>query len=174
MILQALTGLFEDLVQRGEIARPGWSSAKISYALCLDESGAVTYVVPQLVEPPVGKKTQLRPKVMELPSPVKRTVGILPNFLWDNASYLLGVDDKGEPMACSPDPMLESLQAQLAGVRLGAPESAEGKLEGILSNTVIFGSDLMALGLGGRINSMFKELLAGPGAVRATLKKYLD
>ena len=88
--------------------------------------------------------------------------------------YLLGVDDKGEPMACSPDPMLESLQAQLAGVRLGAPESAEGKLEGILSNTVIFGSDLMALGLGGRINSMFKELLAGPGAVRATLKKYLD
>ena len=88
--------------------------------------------------------------------------------------YLLGVDDKGEPMACSPDPMLESLQAQLAGVRLGEPESAEGKLDRILSNTVIFGSDLMALGLGGRITGMFRELLAGPGAVRATLKKYLD
>lgn len=97
MILQALTGLFEDLVQRGEIARPGWSPAKISYALCLDESGAVTNVVPQLVETRVGKKIQLRPKVMELPSPVTRTVGILPNFLWDNASYLLGVDEKGKP-----------------------------------------------------------------------------
>ena len=56
----------------------------------------------------------------------------------------------------------------------GLEKLAGGKLEGILSNTVIFGSDLMALGLGGRINSMFKELLAGPGAVRATLKKYLD
>ncbi len=88
--------------------------------------------------------------------------------------YLLGVDDAGAPMACSPDPMLESLQAQLAGVRLGEPESAEGKLDRILSNTVIFGSDLMALGLGGRITGMFRELLAGPGAVRATLKKYLD
>ena len=97
MILQALTGLFEDLVQRGEIARPGWSPAKISYALCLDESGAVTKVVPQLVETRVGKKIQLRPKVMELPSPVTRTVGILPKFLWDNASYLLGVDEKGKP-----------------------------------------------------------------------------
>ena len=97
MILQALTGLFEDLVQRGEIARPGWSPAKISYALCLNESGVVTYVVPQLVETQVGKKIQLRPKVMELPSPVTRTVGILPNFLWDNASYLLGVDEKGKP-----------------------------------------------------------------------------
>lgn len=96
MILQALTGLYEDLVQQGKIARPGWSPAKISYALCLDSSGALSYLVPQLVETPVGKKTQLRPSVKELPSPVTRTVGILPNFLWDNSSYLLGVDDKGK------------------------------------------------------------------------------
>ena len=39
MILQALTRLFEDLVQQGKISRPGWSPAKISYALCLDASG---------------------------------------------------------------------------------------------------------------------------------------
>ena len=26
-----------------------------------------------------------------------RTVGILPNFLWDNSSYLLGADEKGKP-----------------------------------------------------------------------------
>lgn len=87
--------------------------------------------------------------------------------------YLLAVDDTGAPMACSPDPMLETLQAQLSGVRVGEPDSADGKLDAILSNTVIFGSDLMALGLGGRICGLFRELIAGPGAVRTTLKKYL-
>ena len=97
MILQALTRLFEDLAEQGKIARPGWSPTKISYALCLDETGELTYVVPMLREEQMGKKTQLRPTPMELPSPVTRTVGILPNFLWDNSSYLLGVDEKGKP-----------------------------------------------------------------------------
>lgn len=97
MILQALTRLFEDLVRRGEIARPGWGKAKISYALCLSEAGALTGVVPLLREEQVGKKTQLRPSLIELPSPVTRTVGVLPNFLWDNSSYLLGADEKGKP-----------------------------------------------------------------------------
>ena len=97
MILQALNRLFEDLVRQGKIPRPGWSPAKISYALCLDENGKLEYVVPQLIEEQVGKKTQLRPTLMELPSAVTRTVGILPNFLWDNSSYLLGVDEKGKP-----------------------------------------------------------------------------
>ena len=97
MILQSLTRLFEDLAQQGKIARPGWSPAKISYALCLNEGGGLEYVVPLLSEVQMGRKTQLRPTPMELPAPVTRTVGILPNFLWDNSSYLLGVDEKGKP-----------------------------------------------------------------------------
>lgn len=96
MILQALTQLFEDLARKGKVARPGWSSAKISYALCLTESGALESVVPLLREDPGGKK-QLQPTPMDLPAAVKRTVGIQPNFLWDNSSYLLGVDEKGKP-----------------------------------------------------------------------------
>lgn len=94
MILQALTRLFEDLVQQGKIARPGWGPAKISYALCLDENGTLESVVPLLTEVQVGKKTQLRPTPMELPAAVTRSSGILPNFLWDNSSYLLGVRKK--------------------------------------------------------------------------------
>ena len=97
MILQALTRLFEDLTQQGKLSRPGWSPSKISYALCLDETGELTYVVPMLREEQMGKKTQLRPTPMELPSPVTRTVGILPNFLWDTSSYLRGTDEKGKP-----------------------------------------------------------------------------
>ena len=87
--------------------------------------------------------------------------------------YLLAVDDSGDPMPCSGDPMLDSLQAQLAGVTLGNPGSLDGKLAGILSNTAIFGSDLAELGLAGKIEGMVREMLAGPGAVRAALRKYL-
>lgn len=97
MILQALTELFEDLVRQGKLSAPGWSKAKISYALCLDESGALVAVMPTQHEETVGKKTLLRPNLISLPSTVTRTVGILPNFLWDNSSYLLGVDEKGKP-----------------------------------------------------------------------------
>lgn len=97
MILQALTELFEDLVRQGKLSAPGWSNAKISYALCLDENGALVAVMPTQHEETVGKKTLLRPNLISLPSTVTRTVGILPNFLWDNSSYLLGVDEKGKP-----------------------------------------------------------------------------
>lgn len=87
--------------------------------------------------------------------------------------YLLGVDDRGEAMACSSDPMLEALQAQLSGIELGRPETVSGKLTAILSNPVLFGSDLVELGLGEKIEGMVKQLTAGPGAVRETLKEYV-
>lgn len=97
MILQALTQYYEDLLACGEIAAPGWAPAKISYALCLDEDGQLTQVVPTMEEVPKGKKTVSQPLVFPLPAAEKRTVGIVSNFLWDNSSYLLGVDQKGKP-----------------------------------------------------------------------------
>lgn len=87
--------------------------------------------------------------------------------------YLLAVNDEGNPFECSGDPMLDELQAKLSGVTLGNPDSISGKLDNILANPLIFGSDLVELGLAGKIEGMVKELLAGPGAVRTTLKKYL-
>ncbi|MCI9236307.1 MAG: mannitol dehydrogenase family protein [Anaerotruncus sp.] len=87
--------------------------------------------------------------------------------------YLLAVDDKGNPMECSSDPMLETLQQQLSGATLGNPDSLDGKLPAILSNTALFATDLNEAGLGGKIETMLRELMAGPGAVRDTLKKYL-
>ena len=97
MILQALTRYYEDLLSRGEIDAPGWAPAKISYALCLNEAGQLTQVIPTMEEVAKGKKTVLQPQVFPLPAPVKRTAGIDSNFLWDNSSYLLGVDRKGKP-----------------------------------------------------------------------------
>ena len=87
--------------------------------------------------------------------------------------YLLAVDDQGAPMAVSSDPMLASLQAELSGVTLGQPESVKGKLTGILTNQTLFGVNLMDAGLADKVEALVAEELAGPGAVRATLKKYL-
>ena len=87
--------------------------------------------------------------------------------------YLIGVDDEGKTFERSSDPMLEELSAQLSGITLGDPDSVGGKVKAILSNANIFGSDLYEAGIGERIEELFKEELAGPGAVRATLKKYL-
>ena len=86
--------------------------------------------------------------------------------------YLLGVDDRGEEMPLSPDPMLAELQAALKGVKLGAPEGAAAARP-ILSSANLFGLDLKKAGLSDKVEGMFREMLAGPGAVRATLKKYL-
>lgn len=44
-----------------------------------------------------GKKKVLVPRLMALPTPVKRTVGVAANFLCDNSGYILGVDSKGKP-----------------------------------------------------------------------------
>ena len=87
--------------------------------------------------------------------------------------YLLGVDDEGKAMEISADPMKDDLQKKLAGIEPGKPESYNGQLREILANKVIFGSDLCELGMADTIEKMFVEEIAGPGAVRATLKKYL-
>ncbi len=87
--------------------------------------------------------------------------------------YLMAVDDEGKEMSVSSDPMLEELQKQMAGITLGNPDSCEGKLEGILSNPVLFGLNLVEAGLGQKIEGMFRQLIAGPGAVRETLHGYM-
>lgn len=97
MILQALTRYYEDLLSRGEIAAPGWAPAKISLALYINENGELTQIVPTMDEVSKGKKTVLQPQSKPLPAPVKRASNITSNFLWDNSSYLLGIDQKGKP-----------------------------------------------------------------------------
>jgi fructuronate reductase len=87
--------------------------------------------------------------------------------------YLLGVDDKLAPMALSADPMLAELTATLSGVKAGEPATYNGQLHTILANPVLFAVDLYEAGLGGKIESLFREMIAGVDAVRNTLTKYL-
>ena len=140
MILQALTEYYRTLENSGQISPLGWGEAKVSYALCIGLEGALEQVVSLQTEQKKGKKTVLRPQIMRLPAPVKRTVGIVPNFLCDNASYLLGVDNKGKPqrtlecfLACKAlhEELLDGVdspaaQAVLAFFHTWQPEQAAG------------------------------------------------
>lgn len=87
--------------------------------------------------------------------------------------YLLGVDDKGENFELSSDPMLAELTAALKDVKFGEKESYTGQLKSILSNENIFGIDLYKAGIGEKIEELFVKEIAGPGAVRKTLKENL-
>ena len=89
--------------------------------------------------------------------------------------YLMGVGDDGEKFECSPDPLLADLQAHVAGLELGASDAAavHAAAEPILSNVEIFTLDLYAAGLGEKIEGYLLEMLAGPGAVAATIHKHL-
>lgn len=69
--------------------------------------------------------------------------------------------------------MAEELHDVVSQVKLGEPDSLTDQLHGVLSNKEIFGSDLYEAGVAQKIEAIFKEEIVGPGAVRATLKKYL-
>ena len=88
--------------------------------------------------------------------------------------YLLAVDDAGNAYPLAPDPMNDELTGQLGTVIIGRPDSFEDQLKPVLANANIWGVDLYAAGLGSKIEAIFREELAGPGAVRATLKRRLD
>ncbi len=86
--------------------------------------------------------------------------------------YLMAIDDEGKPFELSPDPLLPSLTAIMAKVKLGETKNVHEALEKILKNTSIFGVDLYEVGLGDKIEAYFSELIAGKSAIRYTLKKY--
>ena len=88
--------------------------------------------------------------------------------------YLLAVDDAGNAFTPSPDPLLAVLQDKLAAIELGCTdaEAIHAACEPVLSNTEIFTLDLYQAGLGEKIEGMFAEMLAGPGAVAKTIEKY--
>lgn len=97
MILQALVKHYETLIANGQISAPGWASAKISYGMCLDTDGKLVRTVCLKTAQQRGKKTVEVPQLMNLPAAVKRSSSILPNFLWDNSAYMLGIDNKNNP-----------------------------------------------------------------------------
>ena len=70
--------------------------------------------------------------------------------------YLLAVDDNGNAFEVSADPLKDDLQAKLATIKFGAPDSCTDQLDSILSNASIFGSDLTKTVLADKVKAYFK------------------
>lgn len=132
MILQALARYYQRLIERRAegIAPHGYSPEKISYAILLSPEGEVVQV--QDIRDTSGKKPL--PRMMNVPQPEKRTVGIKANFLWDKTSYVLGASQTSkradkeheafrllheEALAGTDDP---GLHAFLAFLRMWTPD----------------------------------------------------
>jgi fructuronate reductase len=98
---------------------------------------------------------------------------LIPLVLAGWVRYLLGVDDTGAAFTVSPDPLYDFLAKSLSGLQLGQKGPFHQVLEPILSNSRIFAVNLYEVGLGEQVEYYFEELMAGPGAVASTLKRYL-
>jgi fructuronate reductase len=110
---------------------------------------------------------------MDSPALKASDLKLIPLVLAAWIRYLLGIDDEGNTFETSPDPMLPVLRQDLKGIEAGKPETAKGRLRPILSNEKIFAVNLYEAGLAERIEGYFCEMLAGNGAIRKTLRKYL-
>ena len=87
--------------------------------------------------------------------------------------YMLGIDDQGKKYELAPDPMNEEIQEQLKDIVVGQPETFKDQLKPILSNERIFFTNIYETGLGEKIEAMFREMISGPEAVKATIHKYV-
>ncbi len=87
--------------------------------------------------------------------------------------YMLAVDDEGNGYELAPDPMNEELTEQLKSVVVGKPDTFKDQLKPILSNERLFYINLYEAGVGDKVEKMFREMITGKGAVKATIHKYV-
>jgi len=96
MILSSLYNYYQIVCDDPEsgIARPGYSTQLIGYALNLSEQGELLDIFPLFSSVTNGKKVREIPRRMAVPELVKRSVNVSANYMWDNAAYVLGLADK--------------------------------------------------------------------------------
>jgi CRISPR-associated protein Csd1 len=89
--LRALDLLYERLAgdARYEVARPGYSSQRVSFCVVLNLDGSLSALQDERQE--AGKKKVMLSRRLTLPGQAKPSgVGLNPGFLWDTSTYLLG------------------------------------------------------------------------------------
>lgn len=98
--------------------------------------------------------------------------GLIPFVFAGWLRYLMGVDDSGRSFEISPDPLLDAVSAYVSKLKLGGSADCE-TLKPILENEKIFGVNLYDVGMAEVVVGYLNEMIAGVGAVRAALKKYV-
>ncbi|MGE5553383.1 MAG: type I-C CRISPR-associated protein Cas8c/Csd1 [Betaproteobacteria bacterium] len=95
MILQALYQLYGRLSDEPDsgISPPGYSKARVSFALNLSEEGELLDLLDLRT-----RGTKLSPRMMDVPHQFKRSgTAAPPYFLCDKSEYVLGLDGEGKP-----------------------------------------------------------------------------
>lgn len=90
MILQALYQYYQ---RKPELPGLGFEQKEIPFLIVLDEQGRFL----QIEDTREGEGKKKIAKRYLVPQGVKRSSGVAANLLWDNAGYVLGVDNKGKP-----------------------------------------------------------------------------
>lgn len=101
------------------------------------------------------------------------TLKVLPLVLASWMRYVLGVNDNGEAFELSPDPLLESAQADMASVKFGQ-KASDSDLKKIMEREDIWGYNLFTSELKDKVIANFNKLNNGPGAVRKTLHEVVS
>ena len=83
--------------------------------------------------------------------------------------YMMGIDDQGNPYTLAPDPLAGEMTEILKDIEIGKPETLKDQLKPVLSNETIFFTNLYENGVGNKIEELFREMIAGKGAVRAVI-----
>lgn len=88
--------------------------------------------------------------------------------------YLLAVDDDGQPLELSPDPLKDQMQSMLSNIEFGSPnrEVVHQSLQEILANESIFGVNLVDTPLMDKIERYFLSLIEGKGSIKSTLEEF--
>ncbi len=87
-ILQALDHYYDRMAARNDVVLPGWSNEPIGVVFELAEDGTLLAVEARLDE-------RGKPRPARVPKWFSRQgTGSTPNFLWDNAAYVLGLGDR--------------------------------------------------------------------------------
>ena len=98
---------------------------------------------------------------------------LIPLVLAGWLRYLTGVDDEGNTLTLSPDPMLDVLCPILAEAKLGSKTDVEKLLKEIGKEREIFGVNLHEVGMAKIICGYLERMIEGPGAVRKVLRECL-
>ena len=110
MILTALVKRYEQQLNEGKVVARGWSMADISFGLRIYENGEVADFIDFRTKVERDKKVVFVPKKIVVPEQLKRTSGIVPYFLCDNAKYFLGIDGNTEQFKAAKNLHLEILK----------------------------------------------------------------
>jgi len=97
MVIQALNRYYQILAEdkNSKIPLYGYCNAKVGNALNISEQGELLDILPLKEKSKNGKK--LVPRIFTVPEQKVRASNISANFMCDNCTYVLGIDDKSKP-----------------------------------------------------------------------------